>query len=523
MESRFLDSKYMKAIFCLFTFFLLINAQLKAVESPPCVVVIFGATGDLTARKLVPALYNLAKEGHLSENTVIVGFARRDLTNLDFRQHMGESIDNFSRTKPKDNLFWEHFSNKFFYHQSDFDQNAGYESLQKLLLEIDTEFGTQGNRIFYLASQPSYFPTIITQLHAHNLIYGANDSKWSRVIIEKPFGADTESATDLQEHISDCLNDDQVFRIDHYLGKEAVQNLMALRFENSVFESFWNRQYIDNIQITLSEDIGIGTRGNFWEETGALRDLVQNHLMQLLTIVAMEPPQEFRAENIHEEKLKLLKSIRPFPLNAIDAYVVRGQYGPGTINGKQVIGYRQEPLVSEKSNMETYVAAKMFIDNERWEGVPFYIRGGKRLPTQVTEIVITFKAQPGKTSNILYIRIQPNMGTYLRVMTKAPGILNDRLLPVNFGYTSDANFGLPIPEAYEKLVYDAIQGDDSLFVKATELIEAWKLLSPILKHWQAHSPRQNFPNYQSGSWGPNEADEMLQENGHQWILLDNKY
>lgn len=513
----------------LFTFFLLMIFSLRGVEpsfSPqtfkndfvqvkeelsPCVIVIFGATGDLTARKLFPALYHLAQEGQLSEDTVIVGVARKNLTNQMFRDQVGKALDQFMKIQPKDELVWETFKNKIFYHQAEFDIKEGYEQLQKRLSEIEKQYGTQGNRLYYLATQPSYFPFIINQLYQHTLIYNtsASDSPWSRVMIEKPFGTDLESALDLQKQISKCLDDHQVFRIDHYLGKEGVQNLLALRFENRLFESIWNHQYIDNIQITLSEDLGIGTRGNFWEETGALRDFFQNHLMQLLTIVAMEPPQELKARYLHAEKIHLLKAIRPFPLEGIDYYLIRGQYDSGMINGKEVQGYRQEPSVSHTSSVETYVAAKIFIDNERWRGVPFYIRGGKRLPKQITEIAIIFKALPGQHPNILFIRIQPNQGVFFKTST------NLLEIPLKM----DEKQSHPSLEAYEKLIDDAIQGNSSLFVEAGEQIEAWQLLTPVLKYWQSHFD-QSFPNYQAGSWGPINADKMLQQHGHRWELLE---
>lgn len=503
------------------------SANERILENPPCVLVIFGATGDLTARKLLPAVYNLAKEGNLSENTVIVGAARTHLTNEQFRKLMSEAIDLNSRSKPIDNAFWKTLESKIFYHQADFDQGNAYDSLQKFLLEIDAKHGTQGNRLYYLATQPSIFTTIIDHLHVHGLIYDAKDSgpsdsgPWSRVLIEKPFGTDLESAIKLQEFLSERLDDSQVYRLDHYLGKEGVQNLMVLRFENRLFEPLWNNQHIDNIQITLSEDIGIGTRGSFWEQTGATKDLLQNHLMQLLAIATMEPPMELTADNIHKEKIKVLESIRPFPSSEIDQCVVRGQYGPGILNGHAVLGYRQEQAVSETSRVETYVAAKIFIDNERWNGVPFYIRAGKRLPKQTTQIVVTFKSESGKAANVLYIRIQPKMGVFLKILAKVPGLFNKSLGEVISGYTLDASFGVSSPDAYEKLIYDSMQGDSSQFVEAEEQFAAWRLLEPVLQHWRNDVGNEAFPNYNAGSWGPEAATRMLSENGHKWELLEN--
>lgn len=492
------------------------DSSIEQIQTPPSVLVIFGATGDLTAKKLAPALYNLSKEGLLSNNTVMVGVANSSLTTEIFRQKIEAAVEKFSKTNPEEQVLWEHFKNQIFYHQASFSDGARYENLQQFLLEIDAKFGTEGNRLYYLATPPSFFPTIVDQLHKHGLIYDGVDTSWSRVVIEKPFGTDLESAIELQAHVSKYLKPDQIFRIDHYLGKEGVQNLLALRFENSLFEPTWNKRYIDNVQITLSEEIGIGTRGLFWEETGALRDLLQNHLLQLLAIVAMEPPRELKAASIHEEKVKVLEAIRPFPLDEIDCYVVRGQYGPGIINDKPVLGYRQEQSVSDVSDVETYVAAKIMIDNERWEGVPFYIRGGKRLAKQVTQIVVTFKAPPGKAPNVLSIRIQPNMGIFLSMEAKVPGLLSSKLETVTFGYTLDSIFPITSPEAYEKLIYDVLKGDSSLFVEAQEQLVAWKLLTPVLWNWKAHSA-DNFPNYEAGSWGPQAADALLDQSGHHWV------
>ncbi len=496
--------------------FVCMAALLQGRESPPCVVVIFGATGDLTARKLVPALYNLEKEGHLSDHTVIVGFARRPLTDTAFRQQMHDAIDQFSRSKPVDPTFWDSFSGRLFYCPGEFDQDGSYESLKSLLTKIDQEFGTQGNRIYDLSTQPSYFPIIIEKLSKHHLIADPkNKSPWTRVMIEKPFGHDLASAQELEKGLSHYLDESQIYRIDHYLGKEGVQNILALRFYNTLFEPLWNAQYIDHVQITLSEDIGIGSRVNFWEETGTLRDVFQNHLMQLLALVAIEPPAQLTAEDIRSEKIKVLDAIRPISVEEIDQFFIRGQYGPGQIQGKEVVGYRQEKGAPEGSTIDTFTAAKLFIDNPRWKGVPFYIRGGKRLPAQTTQIVIAFKHHP----NVLFIRVQPNPGVYLCILAKVPGLTNS-FEPITFGYNLESYFVKPSPEAYEKLFYDSINGDSSLFVASEEQIAAWRLLTPILEHWKTHPPT-SFPNYSAGTWGPVAADQLLKENGRQWQLLEN--
>lgn len=496
----------------LLRYFLLIFigiSSLNATEPEPCVVVIFGATGDLTARKLVPALYNLAQENHIPQNTSIVGFARGEHTKLSFRESMAEALDKFSRTKPSKE-FWPKFQNQIFYNRSDFTNDQGYEKLKKLLEQIDKEFGTQGNRIFYLSTPPSYFSTIIQKLAEHKLVYSQDDKAWSRVIIEKPFGNDLKSAIELQDQITKSLDESQVYRMDHYLGKEGVQNIFTLRFESGLFEPMWNNQYIENVQITMSEEIGIGTRARLWEETGALRDFFQNHLMQLLAIVAMEPSATLEAKDIHSEKIAVLNQIRPLNL---ESSIVRGQYGPGQIKGKEALGYIQEKGVPESSTAATYVAAKLFIDNPRWEGVPFYIRGGKRLPKQTTEIVINFK----NNSNVLFIRIQPNTGIFLKTLSKVPA-LEQTAAQVTFGFKPDSYFQKTSSEAYEKLIYDCMRGIDSHYVHAEEQLATWRLLDPVLKHWETqHS--QPIETYEAGSWGPSSANRLL-ESGHQWQLLE---
>ena len=493
-------------------------------KKAPCAIVIFGATGDLTARKLLPAIYNLAHEGHLSESTAVVGFARGEHTHETFRQCMQEAIHQFSRTQPLDLDFWQRFKNQIFYHPSNFENDQGYENLKKLLANIDQELGTQGNRIYYLATPASQFSIIIKKLSEHQLIYDSNEANqtWSKVMIEKPFGSDLESAIHLQQDISQYLDENQIYLMDHYLGKEGVQNLLTLRFENTVFEPLWNNQCIDNIQITLSEEIGIGSRAHFWEETGSLRDVLQNHVMQLLALIAMEPPTSLKASHIHTEKIKVLNAIRPFSLKEIDHQMIRAQYGSGVINGISVPGYKQEKGVSAHSSAETFIATTLFIDNARWQGIPFYIRVGKRLPKQLTEIVINFKHRsPGSEAsptNALFIRIQPQAGLFLKTLSKVP-MLNKSTQPVLFGYRSDAFFKTSSPEAYEKLFYDCIRGDQSLYVQAEEQLAAWRLFSPVLHEWQLQSV--NMPHYEAGTWGPTSAEQMLRERGHQWQLLEN--
>lgn len=500
-----------------------VDNALTEKTAEPFVFVVFGATGDLTARKLLPAMYQLAHEGHLSANTAFVGFARSQQTPEQFRLKMAAAVDQYSRTKPRDSVFWNGFEQKIFYNSSDFANDQGYENLKGMLAKIDQESGTKGNRIFFLAVHPTYFPVIIEKLHEHQLIKrtDGNSKPFARVILEKPFGTDFDSAVDLQNHLSRYLEESQIYRMDHYLGKEGVQNLLALRFENALFEPLWNNKFIDHIQITLGEEIGIGSRAGFWEETGSLRDILQNHLMQLLALVAMEPPISLEAESIQEQKLKVLHAIRPIPPEKIDEDVIRGQYGPGISKGEPVPGYREEKGVAASSPAESFVAAKLWIDNLRWQGIPFYIRGGKRLAKQTTEILVVFKKQAcyqaGK-ANALLVRIQPNAGIYLRLNAKVPG-MNKELMPVVFGYNPDTIFKKTSPEAYEKLIFDAAKGDNTLYVNGEEQLAAWRLLTPVLKYWKEHAPT-DFPNYSSGSWGPDAADRLLQAQGHKWQSID---
>lgn len=491
-----------------------------------CLMVIFGATGDLTGRKLIPALYNLANDGQLPGHFACVGFARREKTNETFREEMQEAVNKFSRTKPVDSELWKSFSEQLFYHQSEFNEDEGYERLRIYLNDLDNQFGTNGNRVYYLSTQPSFFPLIIEKLHQHQLIYSQDvTDKWSRVIIEKPFGHDLESALSLQKEISRYLDEKQIYRIDHYLGKETVQNLLVFRFTNPIFEAIWNNRSIDNIQITVSEEIGIGTRAKFFEEAGLLRDIVQNHMMQLISLVAMEPPINFEADSIRNEKVKVVEAIRPFPQDEFDKWIIRGQYGPGYINGKEVKGYKQEDNVPQNSSVETFVAAKLYIDNWRWSGVPFYLRGGKRLPKRATEIAITFKEAPGflfngtsnVQSNILVIRIQPNEGISLKMNCKVPGVARS-IQPVKMDFQYGAYFGTTPPEAYERLICDCMSGDSTLFARFDEVLASWKIFTPVLNYW-SHHPETDFPNYASGTWGPNAAQELLEADQRMWRLL----
>ena len=493
----------------------------------PCILVIFGATGDLTARRLVPALYNLANEGLLPSHFACVGFARREKTDTQFRDEMFNAISQFSRSKPVDPEVWQTFSEQLFYHRSEFDNDEGYRSFAEKLKSLDATFGTKGNRIYYLSTPPSHFPTIVQKLNAHGLIYDKKTSptKFSRVVIEKPFGHDLPSAIALQSDLSSVLQEDQLFRIDHWLGKETVQNLLVLRFANAMFEPIWNNRYIDHVQITVAEDSGVGTRGRFYEEAGTLRDVVQNHMMQLVSLVAMEPPASLNGDEVRNEKVKVLSSIRPIRKDHVDLHAVRGQYGPGLVHGEPVRGYVQEENVSPASYVETYVALELFIDNWRWTGVPFFLRAGKRLPKRATEIAVFFKEAPGglfnsiipNEKNALIFRIQPDEGISLKMNSKVPGG-SFFIQPVKMDFRYSSYFGTTPPEAYERLLCDCILGDQTLFAREDEVLASWRLLQPILEHWN-ETPPSNFPNYAAGSWGPEITNTLIHRENRNWRLL----
>jgi len=492
--------------------------SLQASRTPePCIFVIFGATGDLTARKLMPALYNLAREGLLPAHFACVGFARRDKDNEIFRKEMLEAVNQYSRVKPVDPTLWDSFSQHLFYHRSAFDKDEGYASLKTLLKDLDTRFGTQGNRLFYLSVPPSHILEIVPRLSQNELVYPSDHPKWSRVIVEKPFGNDFDSAVALQKELRQYLSEDQIYRIDHYLGKETVQNLLYFRFSNPIFEYLWNNHHIDHVQITVAEEIGIGTRGRLWEGSGMLRDIVQNHMMQLLSLLCMEAPVNLSAHAIHDEKVKVLEAIRPIEKDQ----AVRGQYGAGIVNGKDVDGYREEPDVNPQSQVETYAALELYIDSWRWAGVPFFLRAGKRLPKRATEIAIFFKKAPGNllgeevASNVLVIRIQPNEGISLKMNCKVPATNN--LVPVKMDFKYGSYFGSTPPEAYERLICDCMAGDSTLFARDDEVLTSWKLLTPVLERWA--QAKVDFPNYPSGTWGPAEGDALLESTGREWRLL----
>src|SRR6266478_3181379 len=488
----------------------------------PCTIVIFGATGDLTHRKLIPALYNLAADGELPPAVAIIGFARRPKSDDDFRKEMEEAVRKFSRQAVRDEI-WKTFSQSLFYHQSEFGDEAGYKRLSERLSEIDKNHGTRGNRLFYLAAGPDQFEPILKHLKAAGLNQTCKGS-WVRVIVEKPFGTDLASARELNRIIHNSFTEEQTYRIDHFLGKETAQNILVLRFANAIFAPLWNTHYIDHVQITAAETLGVGTRAGFYERAGALRDMVQNHLLQLLCLVAMEPPTDLAADSIRDEKVKVVRSLRRWSRNEIAANVVRGQYAKGAINGESVLGYRQEQNVKPDSQTETFVALRLFIDDWRWADVPIYLRVGKRLPKSATEISIHFKKAPAvlfnkdlRDQNVLVIRIQPDEGIALRIHAKVPGA-SFRVEPVKMDFHYGTSFGKASPEAYERLLLDAMSGDPTLFARRDEVEEAWAFIDVIEQAWHANDAPELFF-YPAGSWGPEAADNLLARDGRAWRRL----
>jgi glucose-6-phosphate 1-dehydrogenase len=491
----------------------------------PCNVVIFGASGDLTFRKLIPALYNLAVDGDLPAATNIVGFARREKTDESWRTELKDTTAKCSRSGLNADV-WGNFAPRIFYHQSEFGNADGYRSLAKRLADLDAQSGTRGNRLFYLSVSPGDFEGILTQL-ADAGLNQAPAGSWTRVIVEKPFGTDLASAHELNEVVARCFREKDTYRIDHYLGKETAQNIMVLRFANGIFEPLWNHRYIDHVQITAAEPLGVEARGPYYESSGALRDMVQNHLLQLLCLTAMEPPTDLTADSIRDEKVKVVRSLRRMTPETVAENVVRGQYAAGAISGTEVKAYRTEDRVSPTSETETYVALKVNVDNWRWEGVPFYIRVGKRLAKGGTEIAIQFKAAPSVLfnkpeeplgPNVLVIRIQPDEGISLRMQCKIPGNAI-RIEPVKMDFHYGTSFGKASPEAYERLLLDAMSGDATLFARRDEVEGAWRFVDAIEDAWHKSATPPPLCPYPSGSWGPKEADELLERAGHTWRRL----
>ena len=492
----------------------------------PSVMVIFGASGDLTKRKLIPALYNLEREKLLSKEFAVVGISRRDMSHDAFREKLTEDIKSFATHTVESNL-WDEFVKRIYYLAGDMQQPETYSKLQSLLAQVDQDHGTKGNYFYYLATAPRFFAPVVEQLGAAGLVEQEN-KQWRRVIVEKPFGHDLHSAQKLNHDIRNVLDENQIYRIDHYLGKETVQNILVFRFSNGIFEPVWNRQYIDHVQITVAESVGVESRGGYFEQSGTLRDMVPNHIFQLISLTAMEPPISFAADAVRDEQAKILRAIQPISPEDVLTRTVRGQYGAGSFDGESTLAYRSEPDVAPDSSTETYVAAKLFIDNWRWAHVPFYLRTGKRMPSRVTEIVIQFRRAPfilfrqtgveKLTRNRLVLRLQPDEGISLSFGAKIPGpVVKLGTVNMNFQYTD--YFGSTPSTGYERLLYDCMLGDATLFQRADMVEAGWDVVAPIIDVWKALPPR-NFPNYPAGSWGPEEADRLIQADGHEWTKAE---
>jgi glucose-6-phosphate 1-dehydrogenase len=490
----------------------------------PSTIVIFGASGDLTSRKLIPALYHLFAEKQLPQPLRIIGFARREKTDEAWRAELRVAVESFSRTKRVDATLWDSFASSLLYCQGEFSDAAAYEKLAAQIAKSDRE-ELRRNLLFYLSTSPSQFAEVADHLARAGLLgRDEQDPGWQRLVVEKPFGHDLASAQKLNAELTRHAHEKQIYRIDHYLGKETVQNILMFRFSNAIFEPLWSRQAVDHVQITVSEKIGVGSRGGYYEEAGALRDMLQNHLLQVLALIAMEPPVSLEAESIRDEKVKLLKSIRPLQPAEVAVSMVRGQYTDGEINGVSRVAYRQETKVAPGSNVETYVAGRFMVDNWRWSGVPFYLRTGKNLPLSASEVRVQFRAPPNVLfaaqcgtkldANSITLRLQPNEGITLRFNGKIPGT-SLQIRPVRMHFRYDAEFGAYTPEAYERLLLEALAGDATLFIRRDEVETAWRIVDPIREMW-ATKPLTDQEFYTAGTWGPAAAERLMATRGHTW-------
>jgi glucose-6-phosphate 1-dehydrogenase len=488
----------------------------------PTIIVIFGASGDLARRKLVPAIYNLLLDHHLPERCAIIGVARKPLDDETFRKRVRDGVDQFSRRGTAEDVVWRRFADFISYVSEDLGDPASGSALSQRLGEIEEQWGLRANRVYYLAVPPSMMEPAASLLQRMGV---CKDCSRDRLVVEKPFGRDLPSARSLNQFLNGMFVESQIYRIDHYLGKETVQNILAFRFANSLYEPIWNRRYIDHVQITVAETVGVEERGEYYDRSGAMRDMVQNHLLQLLCLVAMEPPITFDADEIRNKKLDVLRAIRPILPENVHHVAVRGQYGAGIVCGKPISAYRDESAVAADSPIETFAALKLLIDNWRWEGVPFYLRTGKCLHDKVSEVAIIFRPAPHHPfpssaveswqPNRLVIRIQPEEGIVSRIQAKQPG--TQMLLgPVDMQFLYREAFKAPTPEAYETLLLDIMRGDATLFMRADQVESAWSIITPILEAWDS-VPMADFPNYQPGSWGPEAADVMIARDGHSWL------
>lgn len=490
-------------------------------DNQTALIMIFGATGDLAKRKLFPSLYRLFEKNKLSNKFAVIGVARRPLTNEEFQQSIKDSVKSASGNEDR----IEEFASHFYYHSHDVTDSDSYAALKNMANELDNRYELNGNRIFYLAMAPEFFGPIALHLKSDGL---TDVTGFKRLVIEKPFGHDLESAKELNNQIRTAFSEDEVYRIDHYLGKEMVQNIEVIRFANAIFEPLWNNRFISNIQVTSSETLGVEERGRYYEKSGALRDMVQNHMIQMVALLAMEPPIRLNTEEIRAEKVKVLRALRPVEGEEVHKYFARGQYDAGTINNQSVQGYREEPMVDEKSNTETFVAGKLMIDNFRWAGVPFYIRTGKRMETKSTKIVIQFKDIPMNLyyqteqqlkPNLLVIHIQPEEGITLHLNAKRAGT-GMEATPIKLNYANKGIDGLNTPEAYEKLLYDCMRGDATNFTHWDEVALSWSFTDKISDVWE-NTKDESFPNYASGTMGPKAADELLEQDGFFWWPVTN--
>ena len=492
----------------------------------PCMAVIYGANGDLTKRKLVPALYRLAYERRLPPGFAVIGISRTKLTDDEFRAKMRESVQQFLEDSPFDEAMWEEFARGLFYEAGDVGDPSSFVHLGARIQAVQAERNTGGNVLFYLSTQPSQYALAAAGLGSAGL--NREDKGWRRLIIEKPFGHDQQSAKELEVALHEHFAEHQLYRIDHYLGKETVQNILAFRFGNPIFEPLWNRNFIDHVQITAAESIGVEGRGGYYQEAGALRDMIQNHLLQVMATVAMEPSAIFESNAVRDERAKLLRAIRIYKPDEVMANTVAGQYGPASSGGKTVCGFRQESGVSPEAKTDTFAAATFFVENWRWADVPFYIRTGKRLPKRVTDIAIRFKSVPHSLfkqasdggmvetarPNVLVLRIQPEEGISLRFSSKQPGA-GMTLRPVSMDFNYGSSFGVRTPAAYETLLLDAMLGDATLYTRQDMVEASWAVVQPVLETWAARKD-DPFPNYNAGTWGPIASDEMLARRGHTW-------